>query len=104
MSIINNNLSTSNTTILTVPANTRYAIISIISCNISVSTAALTLYIIPSGQSASNRNLILKSVNIQASDTFTLNAERIVLDAGDSIVAVASADPALNITISYLEV
>jgi len=104
MSIINNNLSTSNTTMLTVPAATRYAIISIISCNISVSTASLTLYIIPSGQSASNRNLILKAVNIQASDTFTLNAERIVLDAGDSIVAVASADPALNLTISYLEV
>lgn len=104
MAITNTTLSSTPTTMLTVPVGSRYAVITALACNTASTTADLTLHFLLSGQTPNNQNTILKNLTIQPSDTFTFNAERIILEEGDSVVCTASANSAINVTLSYLEV
>jgi hypothetical protein len=47
-------------------------------------------------------NGILKEISLIAGDTYIFNSEKIILDTGDQIQAVASAGSAVVTTISYV--
>ena len=46
----------------------------------------------------------VKKINVTGAETFTFDTEKMVLSAGDSIVAVSQAPLNLSATVSFLEV
>jgi hypothetical protein len=74
-------------------------------CNHSASTdAVVDAWVIPSTQSRSNANQILKSLTIVASDTFVMDMEKLILSNGDKIVLKATASDIVNSVISSMAV
>ena len=114
MAIVNGQIATTDTTLLTVPATKRYAITTMLFCNTaSVDTGGsndtnFDLHIIPSGQAKGNTNpnsnQVCNNLVVAGADTFTFDTEKLVLEAGDSIVAVSQSPANLVATVSYLEV
>jgi hypothetical protein len=110
MSIANIAISQTDSVILTVPAGKKYAITTILVCNTGTddgtgaNDSTFDMYAIPDVQSKADRNLILNSLTVAASDTFTFNVERLILDEGDRVVFVGATPTNLVATISYLEV
>ena len=100
-------IGTSNTTVYTSTNNT--AITCMMVCNYHASSAAnLTLYAVPnsagSAGTASNTNMIIKTLTIPAGETVSLDQEKLVLSNGDALIAVASVTAMLTFTISTLPV
>jgi hypothetical protein len=114
MAIINGKIELSDTTLLTVPAGKRYAITTIMVCNTQPEDTGggndtmFDLHLVPSGQTKGtddpNANQILNNLKVAGADTFSFDTEKIVLEAGDSIIAMSQAPDNLVATISYLEV
>ena len=104
MSIANADLSTTDTTLITVPSGSSYAIITVLVCNTGTNAQSFDAHVIKSGQTKSDTNKVLTSVSVQGKDTFTFNTERLILDAADSLVLFADSDSGLHTTVSYLEV
>ena len=97
------------TTIYTSSGDT--AITTTIFCNTNVynpaspatGTIELTLHVIPSGDSRGPENMILNALPIPAGETFTFDTEKVVLESGDKLTALAS-DVNLSSTVSYMSV
>lgn len=104
MSIANASITTTDTSLITVPADKSYAIITILVCNTGVNSTSFDAHVIKSGQSKSDRNKVLTGVPVQGKDTFTFNAERLILDEADSLLLFADSDAGLHTTVSFLEV
>jgi hypothetical protein len=110
MAILNAAIQTTDTTILTVPAGKKYAITTILVCNIATDDGTGTndsrfdMHVIPDGQTKADQNLILNDLNVSAADTFTFNVERLILEENDRVVLVGQSPTNLSATISYLEV
>ena len=62
----------------------------------------ITDYSLLSGSGSTN--IVLNDIPVTASDTFTFNVERIILEADDRITFVGANPTNLSVTISYLEV
>jgi len=114
MSIANALIVTQDTTILTVPTDTSYAITTILVCNTFMPApgpvsdeglATFDLHIAKNGQAIGDQNMVVNTLTLPPGETFTFDTEKIVLDAGD-YVAISSSSPlgVLSATISYLEV
>lgn len=81
------------------------AVTTIIVCNTTDSTDALfSLYLVGSGQTASTANQIIHKLPLPASETLSLDQEKIILEDGDHIVALSDQANTLSITISALSV
>ena len=121
MAIISAQIKTTNTEILdptgvgspagAVPAGKTYAITNIFICNNSTTTdASVDMHLVISGSPLSNSvTRVLHDLILPAKETFTLDSEKIVLDAGDKIVLIGSPDAGsgnttLSATVSFLEV
>lgn len=94
-----------------VPAGERYAITNVLVCNTSTTdSATFDMHLVPNGVALSNqRTCVVRQLTLPASETFTFDSERIVLEEGDKIVFVAEPDVGsgqtdLAATVSYLEV
>jgi hypothetical protein len=98
----------SNTTLNTSSGNN--AVTCMMVCNYHASsTSNLTIYAVPNNGAgaagtASNTNIIVKTLSIPAGETVTLDQEKLVLSGNDTIVALSSVAAALNIVISTLPV
>jgi hypothetical protein len=100
-------IGTSNTTVYTSSGNN--AVTCMMVCNYHASsTSNLTVYAVPNNATlvgtASNTNIIVKTLSIPAGETVTLDQEKLVLSGNDTIVAVSSVATSLNIVISTLPV
>jgi hypothetical protein len=116
MAIINAQLKTTALDIidpvssLGVPVGKSYAVTNILICNTGTSDASFDMHLVPSGSSLNNKvTRVINDLTLPGGETFTFDSERIVLDAGDAIVFVASPDIGsfltdLAATLSYLEV
>jgi hypothetical protein len=110
MAILNAAIQTTDTTILTVPAGLKYAITTLLVCNIATddgtgtNNSSFDMHVIPDGQTKSNTNLVLNNLEVSAADTFTFNVERLILEENDRVVLVGQSPTNLSATISYLEV
>lgn len=111
MAIVNQQLTTTQLDMITVPASKSYAITNILVCNNhSSASASFDLHLIP--QSSSLDNAVTRVINnlvLPAGETFTFDSEKIVLEAGDKIAFVAEPDIGSSLTnlaatVSYLEV
>ena len=109
MAIINRNILNTDTTLLEVPTGERYAITTVIVCNYGSSTSTINdssfdLHIVKNADTRNNTNKILNNISMPAQESFTFSVERLILDAGDKIIAVSGEPDKLSATISYLEV
>ena len=113
MAIVNQQLTTTQLDMITVPANKSYAITNILVCNNGSATAAFDMHLIPQSSSLSNTvTRVINNLELPAGETFTFDSEKIVLDVGDKISFVAEPDLGapnagltnLSATVSYLEV
>ena len=110
MAIVNADVSTADTTLLTVPASKKYALTTLLVCNTGTddgtggNDSVFDCHIVPSGQSKTDTNLILNNLEVAAADTFTFATERLILEEGDRVILVGAAPANLVATLSYLEV
>jgi len=110
MAIVNANILSTDTTLVTVPAGKKYALTSIIVCNNGINDGSGTndtkvdIHVIPDGQSKSDANRIINDLPIDSADTFTFSAERLILEEGDTVVCVGASPTVLSATLSFLEV
>ena len=110
MAIENAEVLTTDTTILTVPASKKYAITTLLVCNTGTddgtgtNDSSFDMHVIPDGQVKGDGNLVLNALPVSASETFTLNVERLILEENDKVVLVGQSPTNLTATISYLEV
>lgn len=74
-------------------------------CNYGGSNVTANVYVIPSGETPANSNMLISSLNIQANDTFFLYtaAEKLILGNGDSVQATVSANTVTSTT-SYTSI
>jgi hypothetical protein len=112
-----------NTALTTTGATTLYtssgsnAIVTIILCNIgtpdpadeAVDSCTIDLYAVKSGESADTStqtygNKIVSNLTVPAGETVFFSDEKIILENGDFIVAVASVSNLLSVTVSTLTV
>lgn len=63
----------------------------------------VTLHVLPAGQSANSSNCIYKSLEINPTDTYVIDNERIVLSAGDRLYAVSTGDAFTSCVVSAME-
>ena len=109
MAIASNLILATDTTILLVPAEKKYAITTIVVCNYSTTSDAsfassFDMHVIPSGESKTNATKVLNTIAMPAQETFSFNTERLILEEGDSVVLNSPDSNRLSATISYLEV
>jgi hypothetical protein len=110
MAIVNQQLTTTQLDMITVPANKSYAITNILVCNNGVATASFDMHLIPQSSSLSNAvTRVINNLELPPGETFTFDSEKIVLETGDKIAFVAEPDIGssltnLSATVSYLEV
>lgn len=110
MAIVNQQLTTTQLDMITVPASKSYAITNILVCNNGASSAAFDMHLIPQSSSLSNSvTRVINNLELPAGETFTFDSEKIVLEEGDKVAFVAQPDIGsgltnLAATVSYLEV
>lgn len=75
-------------------------------CNYTAGNVFANVYVVPSGDVASNLNCILSSIEIAALDTYQLYAggEKLLLADGDSVQANSSADNSISTVVSYTSI
>jgi hypothetical protein len=111
MAINNVYIQETDTTLLSVPADKKYAVTTILVCNYAEETTTgandttFDLHVVKgSGGVKSDLNKIIHQLDMPAGETFTFSVERVILETGDRLVAVAPVAGLLSATISYLEV
>lgn len=74
-------------------------------CNYGGSNVAANVYVVPSGDTPANSNMLISNLNIQANDTYFLYiaAEKLILGNGDSIQAIVTANTVTSTT-SYTSI
>ena len=102
MSIKNTLLTTAATTILR--SELTNAVTAMYFCNTSSGPQTFSVYALPAGEVADISNVIYYNIQISPTDTFVLDTERLILDDGDSIVAIATQSNVIVATISYVGV
>lgn len=104
-------------TMLTVPTGETWAITNILVCNTydpngaspENETCAFDLHFVPStGAYADDTTSVVRRLALPAGETFTFDTERVILEAGDSVVingeASAGGTGRLACTVSYMKV
>ena len=75
-------------------------------CNYSAGNVITNVYVVPSGGTAGNNNIILSNLLITTNDTYQLYqaAEKIILSNGDSIQVSANANSAITTVSTYTSI
>jgi|TARA_B110001454_G_scaffold82034_1_gene78913 hypothetical protein len=111
MALSNNTVATTSTGTLLlgpIPTGKTYAVVVMFFTNSSASAETLSVYAYPdasalAGTSVDNKNFLIKDLSIEGGDTFTFNAEKLLIDADDSIIAVSSGGN-IQAVLSYTEI
>lgn len=101
MSINTQAVGNSNTTVYT--STNGSAITNLTLCNYSASNVTISLHVVPNGVTVANSNIMLDTLTINAHDTYVLyaGAEKLLLDNGDFINVICSANTAVTAVTSY---
>jgi hypothetical protein len=101
MTIAVGNVTTAAGNIYTSSGNTAITFLSF--TNYSAGNVVANVYVVPSGSSAGNSNIILSQLLITANDTYQLYAgsEKLLLGPGDAVQANATANNAITTVTSY---
>ena len=101
MAILNTALSTGNAANIYASSGSS-AITTIHLCNYTATNAYANLYLVPSGSTAGNSNIIYSNVNVTAYNTLIVYAEKFILSDGDTIKGNCSAANTITATVSSI--
>lgn len=107
MAIDNAQLSFAGPIEFTVTAGQSWAFTTIMVCNKGVAAATFSLYAVLDGEAVDDdKNKIVNIANIDAGDTFIMDSEKLILEAGDklSFQQNGGTDGDLLVTVSYIVV
>ena len=101
MPIALGNITTSASNAYVSTGNTAITFLSL--TNYSASNVIANVFVVPSGNTAGNLNLVLSQIEIATLDTYQLYAggEKLLLSNGDSVQANANVNNALTTVTSY---
>jgi len=100
MALANATLTTSATSIFTSAKVKGDAVVLVSFTNYSGADATVTLHACPAAEAAADENLLIKDLNIQAGKSFTYEV-KVLLSQTDDLKALASANSAIAVTVSY---
>jgi hypothetical protein len=72
--------------------------------NDNAAARTLNVHVVQSGGSIANTNQIVKTINIDAADSYVINTEKLVLSNGDTIQCTASVGSSIFPTISSVAI
>ena len=101
MAILNTALGTGNAANIYASSGSS-AITTIHLCNYTATNAYANLYLVPSGSTAGNSNIIYSNVNVTAYNTLIVYAEKFILSDGDTIKGNCSAANTITATVSSI--
>lgn len=102
MAITNAQLASTTTTQLFL-ASGQQAVTTMIFCNVTTGTdATFNVYVVPYGSNAGDSTQILNAVVLPATETFSIDTERLILEDNDAIYARASVGSTVVATISSI--
>lgn len=78
-------------------------VVTIWLCNNDTDVDYINIHVVPAGQTRQISNRIYNRLPIQPQDTYVIDMERIMLDAGDRIIMTASNDAYTACVISAME-
>ena len=97
--------ASSATTEYTAPASTKTIIDKFTATNTDSGAVTITIYIVPSGSSATDSNMIVKTYSIAAATTHDFSElQNQILNTGDFISVLASTASKMTIRISGREI
>ena len=98
------NLATSVSNVYVSNGNSAITFLSL--CNYSAGNVIANVYVVPSGSSAGNTNIVLSNLLITAGDTYQFYAggEKLLLTNGDSVQANAKATNSITVVTSYTSI
>ena len=104
MSIQNSNVTTTVANVYVSSGDTAVTFLSL--ANYSASNVTANVYVVPSGNTAGNLNVVVANIKITTQDTYQFYAgnEKLVLATGDSIQVNAGADNSIAAVVSYTSV
>lgn len=111
MAIQNSSIAASPTYTTIFNSSGTNAITTLIFCNTAsyipatpdLGLTKLTLHVVKNTNTHSNTNMILNEMPIPAGETFTFDTEKVILENGDSLQAIADTNN-LSVTVSYMAV
>lgn len=101
-------MAINNTTLTNGAASSIYtssgssAITTVHLCNYTASTVYANVFLVPSGNTPGNNNVIYSNVSITAYNTLIIYAEKFILSNGDQIDANCSASNSVTATVSSI--
>ena len=101
MAILNTALGTGNAANIYASSGSS-AITTIHLCNYTATNAYANLYLVPSGGTAGNSNIIYSNVSVTAYNTLIVYAEKFILSDGDTIKGNCSAANTITATVSSI--
>lgn len=114
MAISNIQVQNTAQAIVTVPVDKSYVVTTLIVVNTaapdpaddSAGATTLTMHVVNNGGtgSISNTNMVVNALPITAGESFVMDTEKFVLEAGDSIVLLSTTPNNLAATLSYVEI
>lgn len=112
MAITSTAIASTDTNLLLVPAGKQYAVLTIMVCNTEATNpihldhgeTQFDMHLVASGGAKSAVNMVINDLVLPAGETFTFDSEKLVLAAGDKIVAISTSPTNLSATVSFLEV
>jgi|TARA_B110000503_G_C7168811_1_gene423276 hypothetical protein len=114
MAIANLDIQNTAASILTVPVGKTYVITTMMVVNTAApdvnddtaGATTLTVHIVSNGGvgDITNTNMVINVLPITAGETFVMDTEKLVLDAGDSFVLKGATPANLSATISYVDI
>lgn len=104
MSISTANVTTSTANAYVSSGNTAVTFLSL--ANYSASNVTANVYVVPSGDSVGNLNIVVANLQITTNDTYQFYAgnEKLIMANGDSIQVNAGADNSIAAVVSYTSV
>jgi hypothetical protein len=92
------NVTTAGNTVYTSSGNTAITFLSI--CNFNSATCTANVYVVPSGGTAGNTNIVLATLELTGLETYQLYAggEKLLLNNGDFVSVQANANTVTTVT------
>lgn len=104
MAIQTTQVGNTATTVYTSSGNSAVTYVSL--TNYTGSAVDIDLHIVPNGDSVGNVNTVVKTLTVDATDTFYFygGGEKLLLGNADTIVATANTATSINAVISYTNI
>jgi len=104
MAITNTRIDAVDKVVYTSPGNSAITALYLINNGGTATDRTVSVFVVPSAGSVNDITQIYKDLDIPVSDTYLLDSERLILDAGDTIVCRADVLDEVSCTISSMDI